>query len=118
MSSAIEDEEADLRDGLRGLPLARTTLVDDEVRWMGGLADEVAVVGEVGEVVGKGTEVGRDGGTPRGVGGGEGSCWSWSSSLGMWKRDFLDDAFGRGGRGAKAPGPRSLVKVKGEREAT
>jgi hypothetical protein len=86
MSSAIEEEEADLRDGLRGLPLARTTLVDDEVRWMGGvedLAEEVAVVGEVGEDVGKGTEVGRDGGTPRGVGGGEGSCWSWSSSLGM-----------------------------------
>jgi hypothetical protein len=88
MSSAIEDEEADLRDGLSGLPLARTTLVDDEVRSMGGLADlvvaDVAVVGEVGEVVGKGTEVrGRDGDTPRGVGGGEGSCWSWSSSLGM-----------------------------------
>ena len=32
MSSAIEDDEADLRDGLRGLPLAKTTLVDDEVR--------------------------------------------------------------------------------------
>ena len=61
MSSAIEDEEADLRDGLSGLPLARTTLLDDEVRLMGGLADfevsEVAVVGEVGDVVGKGTEV-------------------------------------------------------------
>lgn len=32
MSSAIEDDEADLRDGLSGLPLAKTTLVDDEVR--------------------------------------------------------------------------------------
>ena len=32
MSSAIKDEEADLRDGLSGLRLARTTLVDDEVR--------------------------------------------------------------------------------------
>jgi hypothetical protein len=32
MSSAIEDEEADLSDGFRGLPLARTMLLDDEVR--------------------------------------------------------------------------------------
>jgi hypothetical protein len=32
MSSAIEDEEDDLRDGLSGLPLASTTLVDDVVR--------------------------------------------------------------------------------------
>jgi hypothetical protein len=93
MSSAIEDDEADLRDGLSGLPLARTTLEVDEVRWIGVVVDlaevEVAVVGEVGEVVGKGTEVGvicwwGNGRTPRGgVGGGEGSCWSWSSSLGM-----------------------------------
>jgi hypothetical protein len=39
------------------------------------LADGAAV-GVAGEVVGKGTEVGGDGdwGTPRGVGGGEGSC--------------------------------------------
>lgn len=60
MSSAIEDEEADLRDGLSGLPLARTTLVDDTVRWMGGLVNlaEVAPVGIEGEVVGNGTEVG------------------------------------------------------------
>jgi hypothetical protein len=37
----------------------------------------------------------------------------------MWKRDFLeDDALGREGRGAKAPGPRSFEKVTGEREAT
>ena len=32
MSSAIEGKEVDLRDGLSGLPLTRTTLVNDRVR--------------------------------------------------------------------------------------
>lgn len=56
--SAMEEEEADLRDGLRGRPFERITLVEDGVRWMavledlGGLTEE----GEAGEAVGKGTE--------------------------------------------------------------
>jgi hypothetical protein len=32
MSSAMEEEEADLRDDLRGLPFERTTLEDEDVR--------------------------------------------------------------------------------------
>jgi hypothetical protein len=54
----MEEEEADLRDGLRGRPFERITLVEDGVRWMavledlGGLTEE----GEAGEAVGKGTE--------------------------------------------------------------
>jgi hypothetical protein len=58
MSSAMEEEEADLRDDLRGRPFERITLVEDGLRWMGvadvlgGLAEE----GEAGEEVGKGTE--------------------------------------------------------------
>ena len=60
MSSAMEEEEADLRDDLRGLPFGRITLEDEGVRWIGGGADGVGVpeVREVGEVVGKGTEGG------------------------------------------------------------
>jgi hypothetical protein len=57
MSSAIEEEEADLRDGLRGLPLERIMLVEEEVRWIGA-HDDLAGVGEAGEEVGKGTEGG------------------------------------------------------------
>jgi hypothetical protein len=57
MSSAMEEEEADLRDDLRGRPFGRITLVEEGVRWMGvlevgGLGDEA----EAGEAVGKGTE--------------------------------------------------------------
>jgi hypothetical protein len=58
MSSAMEEEEADLRDDLRGRPFERITLVEDGVRWMGaheglgGLTEE----GQAGEEVGKGTE--------------------------------------------------------------
>jgi hypothetical protein len=60
------------------------------------LAD-VAVVGVAGEVVGKGTEVGvnrwqggdGDGSTPRGgVGGGEGSCWSYRRRYGFMREGF------------------------------
>jgi hypothetical protein len=63
MSSAIEEEEADLRDGLRGLPLGRIIPVEDGVRWIGGLEDLGVVTkgGEVGEEVGKGTEGGSTG---------------------------------------------------------
>jgi len=39
MSSAIEEEEADLRDGLRGLPFGRIMLEDEAERWTGGLAN-------------------------------------------------------------------------------
>ena len=58
MSSAMEEEEADLRDDLRGRPFERTTLVEDEVRWMGVLEDLTGLreEGEAGEEVGKGTE--------------------------------------------------------------
>jgi hypothetical protein len=58
MSSAIEEEEADLRDDLRGLPFERIMLVEDSVRWIGGLEilAWVTEVGEAGETVGKGTE--------------------------------------------------------------
>jgi hypothetical protein len=122
MSSAIEEEEADLRDGLRGLPLGRIIPVEDGVRWIGGLEDLGVVTKgvEVGEDVGKGTEGGSTGSKEIwGGGGGEGSCWSWSSSFGMWKRDLFEfDLLGRELRGAKAPGPRSLEKEAGEREAT
>jgi hypothetical protein len=54
--SAMEEEEADLRDDLRGRPFGRTTPVEDGVRWMGaheglvGLGEEA----EAGEAVGKG----------------------------------------------------------------
>jgi hypothetical protein len=60
MSSAIEEEEADLRDGLRGMPFERIMLEDEAERWTGGLADLAWVieVGEEGEEVGKGTEGG------------------------------------------------------------
>jgi hypothetical protein len=60
MSSAIEEEDADLRDDLRGLPFERIMLVEDGVRWIGGLANLAGVteVGEAGETVGKGTEGG------------------------------------------------------------
>jgi hypothetical protein len=84
----------------------------------------VTETGEAGEAVGKGTEgVSTRGGfvgTRGGEGGGvDSSCWSLSSSFGMWKRDFFElDLLGRELRGAKAPGPRSLEKVTGEREAT
>jgi len=58
MSSAIEEEEADLRDGLRGLPFERIMPVEEGVRWIGGLEDlaGLARVEEAGEEVGKGTE--------------------------------------------------------------
>ncbi len=54
----MEEEEADLRDDLRGRPFGRTTLVEDEVRWMGVLECLVGWrgEGEAGEAVGKGTE--------------------------------------------------------------
>jgi hypothetical protein len=60
MSSAIEEEDADLRDDLRGLPFERITLVADGVRSIGGLANLAGVteVEEAGETVGKGTEGG------------------------------------------------------------
>jgi len=64
----MEEEEADLRDDLRGLPFGRIMLLDEDVRWTGGGADFAGVteVGEAGDVVGKGTEGGstraRDGG--------------------------------------------------------
>lgn len=126
MSSAIEDEEADLRDGLRGLPFGRIMLEDEAERWTGGLAHLawVTVAGEEGEAEGKGmggrsTCVSDEGGLGGGEGGGECSCCSWSSSFGIWKRDFfVFGLLGRALRGAKAPGPRSLEKVTGERDAT
>jgi hypothetical protein len=58
MSSAMEEEEADLRDDLRGRPFGRITLVEDGVRWMGvleyfwGVGEEAEGV----EAVGKGME--------------------------------------------------------------
>lgn len=60
MSSAIEEEEADLRDDLRGLPFERIILVDEGVRSIGGLEKLVGStkVGEAGVMVGKGTEGG------------------------------------------------------------
>jgi hypothetical protein len=59
MSSAIEEEEADLRDGLRGLPFERIMPVEDGVRWIGGLEILAGLtVGVAGEEVGKGTEGG------------------------------------------------------------
>jgi len=60
MSSAMEEEEADLRDDLRGRPFERITLVEDGVRWMGVVEDlgRLAAEGEAGEAVGKGTEGG------------------------------------------------------------
>jgi hypothetical protein len=58
MSSAMEEEEADLRDDLRGRPFGRITLVEDGVRWMGGLEDSggLGEEAEAGDAVGKGTE--------------------------------------------------------------
>ena len=63
MSSAIEEEEADLRDDLRGRPFERITPVDDGVRWMGVLGDlvELRDEGVEGEQVGKGTDGGSTG---------------------------------------------------------
>ena len=49
---------------MRGLPLERIMLVEEDVRWMGGLDDLGGLVGvevgveEAGETVGKGTEGG------------------------------------------------------------
>ncbi len=57
MSSAIEEEEADLRDDLRGRPFARITPVEEGVRWMGVLED-LDEVGEEEEAEGNGTEGG------------------------------------------------------------
>lgn len=77
MSSAIEEEEADLRDDLRGRPFDRITLVEEGVRWMGVLEDLVGLTeeGQTGEEVGKGTEGGStrewDGGRSGGKRGGE-----------------------------------------------
>jgi hypothetical protein len=56
MSSAMEEEEADLRDDLRGRPFERITLVEDGVRWMGVVEDLAGLTEE--EEVGKGTEGG------------------------------------------------------------
>ena len=60
MSSAMEEEEADLRDDLRGRPFERTTPVEDGVRCMGVHEGFVGLRGEeeAGEAVGKGTEGG------------------------------------------------------------
>lgn len=60
MSSAIEEEEADLRDGLRGLPLERIMLEEDDVRSIGRLEDfcGLAGVAVAGETEGNGTEGG------------------------------------------------------------
>ena len=55
----MEEEEADLRDDLRGRPFERTTPVEDGVRWMGVLEGFAGLRGEeAGEAVGKGTEGG------------------------------------------------------------
>ena len=54
MSSAMEEEEADLREDLRGLPLERSTLVEEGVRCISGL-NELDGVTCAGDVVGKGT---------------------------------------------------------------
>jgi hypothetical protein len=58
MSSAMEEEEADLRDDLRGRPFGRITLVEEWVRWMGVVEDLAGFPeeGEAGEAVGKGKE--------------------------------------------------------------
>jgi hypothetical protein len=54
VSSTIEEEEAaDLRDDLRGLPFERIMLEAEGVRWTGELVD---LAGEAGVMVGKGTE--------------------------------------------------------------
>ncbi len=62
MSSAIEEEEADLRDDLRGRPFERITPEEEGVRWMGVLED-MAGLAEVGDggAVGKGKEGGSTG---------------------------------------------------------
>jgi hypothetical protein len=57
----MEEEEADLRDGLRGLPLGRSMPVEEDVRWTGGDDFGVTNAGEAGEVVGKGTGGGSTG---------------------------------------------------------
>jgi hypothetical protein len=54
MSSAMEEEEADLREDLRGLPSERSTPVEEGVRWIGG-QDDFGRVACVGDVDGKGT---------------------------------------------------------------
>jgi hypothetical protein len=54
MSSAMEEEEADLREDLRGLPLERSTPVEEGVRWIGG-QDKLGGVACAGDIVGKGT---------------------------------------------------------------
>jgi hypothetical protein len=58
MSSVIEEDEADLRDGLRGLPFERIMLVEEGVRWIGRPEDLAGSteVGVAGKTVGKGTE--------------------------------------------------------------
>lgn len=63
MSSAIEEEEADLRDDLRGRPFERITPVEDCVRWMGVLGDlvELREEGVEGVEVGKGMDGGSTG---------------------------------------------------------
>jgi hypothetical protein len=71
MSSVIEEDDADLRDGLRGLPLERIMLVEEVVRWIGGLED-LAGLTESGDAVGKGTEGGS---TREFDGGGFGRKW-------------------------------------------
>ena len=53
----MEEEEADLRDDLRGLPFGRIMLEDEDERSIGTGAD-FAELAEAGEVVGKGTEGG------------------------------------------------------------
>jgi hypothetical protein len=63
MSSAIEEEEADLRDGLRGLPLERIMLEEDDVRWFGGLVDLGGWAG--GAVAGETEGNGKEGGFTR-----------------------------------------------------
>jgi hypothetical protein len=54
MSSVIEEDDADSRDGLRGLPLEIFILVEEDVRWIGGLED-LSGLAESGDAVGKGT---------------------------------------------------------------
>jgi hypothetical protein len=53
MSSAIEEQEADLREDLRGLLLERSTPVEVGFRWI-GRRDDLDGVTCIGDVVGKG----------------------------------------------------------------
>ena len=52
----MEEEEADLRDDLRGRPFGRITLVEEGVRWMGVLEDWAGLPVGDDATVGKGTE--------------------------------------------------------------